>query len=161
MIKYFIIIILLITLGGCPTLAQQSGVASYYSNLLHGRRMSNGEKYHKDSLTCAHAKYALGTLLKVTNIKNGKSVVVEVTDRCSRHARRIIDLSYAAAKQIGLISHGMATVIVEKCRKEVNVPYRDNDDDGLPELDYEVTEGKNNTGKAKKDDYTPAWRKKK
>jgi len=95
--------------------------------------MSNGEKYHKDSLTCAHAKYALGTLLKVTNIKNGKSVVVEVTDRCARHARRIIDLSYAAAKQIGLISHGMATVIVEKCRKEVNVPYRDNDDDGLPE----------------------------
>ena len=46
--------------------------------------MSNGEKYHKDSLTCAHAKYALGTLLKVTNIKNGKSVVVEVTDRCAR-----------------------------------------------------------------------------
>ena len=45
--------------------------------------------------------------------------------------------------------------------QEVNVPFRDNDDDGLPELDYEVTEGKNNTGKAKKDDYTPAWRKKK
>ena len=43
--------------------------------------MSNGEKYHKDSLTCAHAKYALGTLLKVTNIKNGKSVVVEVTKK--------------------------------------------------------------------------------
>ena len=54
--------------------------------------MSNGERYHKDSLTCAHARFALGSLLKVTNIKNGKSVVVEVTDRCAKHARRIIDL---------------------------------------------------------------------
>ena len=139
-----------------PSFAQQRGMASYYSNRMHGRRMSNGDKYHKDSLTCAHAKFALGTLLKVTNIKNGKSVVVEVTDRCSNHARRIIDLSYAAAKQIGLISQGMATVKVEKYTERLGVPYRDEDvGDNLPELDYEVTESKKANG------YVPAWRKEK
>lgn len=116
--------------------------------------MSNGDKYHKDSLTCAHAKFPLGTLLRVTNIKNGKSVVVEVTDRCSSHSRRIIDLSYAAAKEIGILSMGMGMVRVEKYRREVNVPYRDDEELDLPELDYEVTENKTS-----KEPYSPAWRK--
>lgn len=114
--------------------------------------MSNGEKYHKDSLTCAHAKYALGTLLRVTNIKTGKSVVVEVTDRCSRHRRRIIDLSYAAARELGLISQGMAMVKVEKWCRNAQIPYRDDTEIDLPELDYEVTEGDNTK-------YSPAWKK--
>ena len=144
---------------GCPSLAQQRGMASYYSNRMHGRRMSNGDKYHRDSLTCAHAKYSLGTLLRVTNIKNGKSVVVEVTDRCSNHSRRIIDLSYAAAKELGIISQGMAMVRVEKYRRERNVPYRDDDEIDLPELDYEVTEGQKS--KSKNEPYSPAWRKEK
>ena len=151
--KYFIILILLIASKGCPSLAQQRGTASYYSNRMHGRRMSNGERYHKDSLTCAHARYALGSLLKVTNIKNGKSVVVEVTDRCAKHARRIIDLSYAAAKQIGILSQGVATVMVEKFKEKHGVPYRDNEVRDLPELDFETTKGV--------PDYSPAWRKKK
>lgn len=119
--------------------------------------MSNGDKYHKDSLTCAHAKFALGTLLKVTNIKNGKSVVVEVTDRCSNHARRIIDLSYAAAKQIGLIAQGIAAVKVERYKRELNIPYRDDDTEiDIPELDYEMTESS-----SKDKEYSPAWNKKK
>ncbi len=126
-------------------------MASYYSNRMHGRRMSNGDKYHKDSLTCAHAKFALGTLLKVTNVNNGKSVVVEVTDRCSSHARRIIDLSLAAAKRIDLIAQGMAAVLVEKYRPELKGPYRDDDDDRLPEIDYEVVKGGG--------DAVPAWKK--
>lgn len=113
--------------------------------------MSNGEKYHKDSLTCAHAKFSLGTMLKVTNVKTGKSVVVEVTDRCASHARRIIDLSYAAAKQIGLVSQGVAMVIVEKHKEEHGVPYRNEDNMiEIPELDFETTNGKSG--------YTPAWR---
>ena len=157
MTRNFIILILLIASWGCPSLAQQRGMASYYSNRMHGRRMSNGDKYHRDSLTCAHAKYSLGTLLRVTNIKNGKSVVVEVTDRSSNHSRRIIDLSYAAAKELGIISQGMAMVRVEKYRRERNVPYRDDDEIDLPELDYEVTEGQK--GKSKNAPYSPAWRK--
>ena len=124
-------------------------MASYYSNRLHGRRMSDGTKYHKDSLTCAHKSYELGTMLKVTNIKNGKSVVVRVADRC--RGRRIIDLSYAAAKEIGIISAGVAMVRVEKYEEDRGVPFRREDDVDLPELDYEITE-KGNT-------YTPAWRK--
>lgn len=151
--KYFIILILLIASRGCPSLAQQRGMASYYSNKMHGRRMSNGDKYHKDSLTCAHAKFSLGTLLKVTNVKTGKSVVVEVTDRCASHARRIIDLSFAAAKQIGLVSQGVAMVMVEKYIDRHSVPYRNDDSEiSLPELDFEKTDGGNA--------YTPAWRKK-
>lgn len=106
-------------------------------------------------MTCAHAKYALGSLLRVTNIKNGKSVVVEVTDRCSGHARRIIDLSYAAAKEIGIIAQGMAMVRVEKYKPTIDVPYRGDDEIDLPELDYEVTDNKNATKP-----YTPAWKKK-
>ena len=74
--------------------------------------MSDGTKYNKDSLTCAHKRYPLGTMLKVTNIRNGKSVVVRVSDRCG--SRRIIDLSYAAAKEIGIVSSGVGMVRVEK-----------------------------------------------
>lgn len=102
--------------------------------------MSDGSRYHKDSLTCAHKRYPLGSKLKVTNIKNGKSVVVKVTDRCG--GRRIIDLSYAAAKEIGLIAAGVATVRVERYFEFKGVPYKQEQEFNLPELDYEVTEGK-------------------
>ena len=114
-------------------------MASYYSNRMHGRRMSDGTKYHKDSLTCAHKTYPLGSMLKVTNIKTGKSVTVKVTDRCG--GRRIIDLSYAAAKEIGIISVGVAMVKVERINKKVNVPLKQEDDD-IPELDFEITKRK-------------------
>lgn len=151
--KYFIILILLITFGcRLSLLAQERGVASYYSNRMHGRRMSNGEKYHRDSMTCAHAKFALGTLLRVTNVKNGKSVVVRVTDRCARHARRIIDLSMAAAKQLGLVTAGVGTVLVERFHRKNEIPYRGDDDVELPEFDLEVTKPT--------DGYVPAWQQK-
>lgn len=130
-------------------------MASYYSNRMHGRRMSNGERYHRDSLTCAHASYALGTLLRVTNVRNGKSIVVRVTDRCARHARRIIDLSMAAARHLGIVEAGVALVAVEKYRKKSHAPYRDMGREELPELDFEVTKGQKQKGSS------PAWRKKK
>ncbi len=130
-------------------LAQERGTASYYSNKMHGRRMSNGQRYHRDSLTCAHKRYPLGSYVKVTNIRNKKWVVVKVTDRCG--GRRIIDLSHAAAKEIGLLAAGVATVLVERLYPQKGVPFKKANDTDLPELDYEVTEG---------DDYThPAWQK--
>ena len=108
-----VFLIILLTLTGCTFLpAQEKGMASYYSNRMHGRRMSDGTRYHKDSLTCAHKRYPLGTMLKVTNLKNNRSVIVKVTDRCG--SRRIIDLSYAAAKQLGMITAGVTMVKVEK-----------------------------------------------
>lgn len=112
--------------------------------------MSDGTKYHKDSLTCAHKRYPLGSMLKVTNLKNGKSVIVKVTDRCG--SRRIIDLSYAAAKEIDIIRSGVAMVKVEKYNDRKGVPYKDEEKNELPELDYEITN--------KNDDYTPEWVKK-
>lgn len=138
MIYRIILIITFLTIGHTFLPAQEKGMASYYSNRLHGRRMSDGTRYHRDSLICAHKSYELGTMLKVTNIKNGKSVVVRVADRC--RGRRIIDLSYAAAKEIGIISSGVAMVRVEKYKLERGVPYRREIDDDLPELDFEITE---------------------
>lgn len=109
--------------------------------------MSDGTKYHKDSLTCAHRRYPLGTKLKVTNIKNGKSVVVKVTDRCGR--RRIIDLSYAAAKTLGIITQGVAMVTVEKYTEKRIAPFKQEETIEIPELDFEITESDRG--------YMPAW----
>lgn len=139
MIARLALIIFFALTGHTLLLAQEKGMASYYSNRMHGRRMSDGTKYHKDSLTCAHKTYPLGSILKVTNIKTGKSVIVKVTDRCG--GRRIIDLSYAAAKEIGMISVGVTMVRVERIHKNVSVPLKQEDND-IPELDFEITQKK-------------------
>ena len=76
--------------------AQQHGKASFYSNRAHGHRTSDGSRYHKDSLTCAHRTLPFGTLIKVTNKKNGKEVIVRVTDRGPYAAGRVVDLSMAS-----------------------------------------------------------------
>ncbi len=103
--------------------AQTSGKASYYSNRLHGRKMSNGERYNSKGFTCAHRTLPFGTKLKVTNTRNGRSVVVRVTDRGPFVRGRIVDLSYAAAKEIGMISSGVAYIKVERLPKETEIPY--------------------------------------
>lgn len=116
----------------------QKGKASFYSKRATGARTSSGERLHHDSLTCAHRTYPFGTLLKVTNERNGKWVVVRVTDRGPHSRGLIIDLSHAAAKRIGIINQGVATVKVERYH-DSNIPYRLDDKD-LPEIDFEVTE---------------------
>jgi len=72
--------------------------------------MSNGEKYHRDSMTCAHLKYPLGTWLRVRNLTNGKEVVVQVTDRGPYSRKFSIDLSRAAARQLDIIQYGWRPV---------------------------------------------------
>lgn len=131
------------------TIAQEKGKASYYSHRLHGVRMSDGTKYHRDSMTCAHKRYPLGTLLKVTNLTNGKSVVVKVTDRGPHTRGRIVDLSYAAAKQINMIASGVVMVKVEVYKENAGVPYRNEEEDNDVELDFEFSKYIY--------DYTPAW----
>lgn len=97
-----------------PAMGQQThGKASYYGNGVHGRRTSDGSRYHKDSLTCAHRTLPFGTLLKVTNKKNGREVVVRVTDRGPFVKGRVVDLSMAAAKELDMVSAGVASVMVE------------------------------------------------
>lgn len=97
-----------------PTFGQQYGKVSYYSNRLKGRKTSNGERYNPRMFTAAHRTYNFGTILKVTNIDNGKIVVVRVTDRGPYARGRIVDISYVAAKQIGLIATGHANAKVEE-----------------------------------------------
>ena len=108
--SFFFIIILFINTLNNPVFAQQKGGASYYADKFHGRKTSSGIPYHRDSLTCAHKTYPFGTILEVINPKNGKKVLVEVTDRGPYSRNKIIDLSYAAAKQLDIIHQGVTTV---------------------------------------------------
>ena len=105
-------------------LAQQAeqvrGRASYYAGRFHGRKMSNGTSYHRDSLTCAHRTYPFGTLLEVTNPNNNKRVIVKVTDRGPYIRSRIIDVSHAAAQQLGMLKQG---VIQVEIREHIPMPY--------------------------------------
>ena len=98
--------------------AQTEGGASYYANKFHGRRTSSGAIYHKDSLTCAHRTLPFGTRLRVRNIRNGKEVVVKVTDRGPFCKGRIVDLSLAAAKEIDMIRSGVVRVEVTRLEND-------------------------------------------
>jgi rare lipoprotein A len=91
----------------------QKGIASYYGNSLHGHRTYSGEKYHKDSLTAAHRTFPMGTLVKVTNLKNDSVVIVKINDKMGS-TKRVIDLSMAAAKKLNFVRAGLATVTLEK-----------------------------------------------
>lgn len=94
---------------------------------------------HHDSLTCAHRTYPFGTMLKVTNPANGKSVIVRVTDRGPYVKGRIIDLSARAAREIGIIAQGIAPVIVERHHPAI-IPFKP-DDIELPDFEIGTNEG--------------------
>lgn len=95
------------------TADKKIGIASYYSDKFHGRRTANGERYDKHDLTAQHASLPFGTVLRVTNVKNHRSVDVRVNDRAGKHNRRLLDLSKQAAKEIGMLRSGVAKVEVE------------------------------------------------
>lgn len=91
------------------------GKASFYGGQHHGRKMANGKVFDKNALTCAHPFYKFGTKLLVTNIANGKSVTVTVTDRGGfTKLGRIIDLSEGSFKQISTLKSGIIKVKIEK-----------------------------------------------
>jgi rare lipoprotein A len=86
------------------------GVASYYGNELAGHRTASGERFNPGLLTAAHRTLPLGSMVRVTNPANGKSVVVRINDRGPFHGGRVIDLSKSAASQIGLVARGSGRV---------------------------------------------------
>jgi len=90
-----------------------SGIASWYGRDFHGKKTSNGEYYNMYDMTAAHKTLPMNTMLKVTNLNNSRSVVVRVNDRGPFVNSRIIDLSYAAAKRLGMIAKGTAPVRIE------------------------------------------------
>lgn len=91
-----------------------TGEASYYGREFMGSRTASGEKFDPNGLTAAHRTIAFGTRVRVTNLSNGKDVVVRINDRGPWKKGRIIDISYAAAKQIGMHRSGTAKVRLDR-----------------------------------------------
>lgn len=101
-----------------------SGVASWYGPGFHGKTTANGETYNQDDLTAAHRTLPFNTVVRVTNMDNGKSVTVRINDRGPYSDNRVIDLSRAAAAEIDMIDAGLARVRVQLVRSEAPVSRR-------------------------------------
>lgn len=97
-----------------PTIVANSfgGKASWYGPGFHGRLTANGERYNQNAMTAAHPSLRFGTRVKVTNLNNGRSVVVRINDRGPYAGGRVIDLSAAAARSLNMINSGVAPVEV-------------------------------------------------
>ncbi|HRI26357.1 MAG TPA: septal ring lytic transglycosylase RlpA family protein [Ferruginibacter sp.] len=93
------------------------GQASFYANKFQGRKTASGELFDQKKLTCACNVLPLGTWVKVTNLRNGRSVVVKINDRIHPRMRRVVDLSKAAAVKLGYVSRGLTRVKVEVVNK--------------------------------------------
>ncbi len=99
-------------------LYRQEGYASYYHKKFHGRKTTSGERFSNKELTAAHRTLPFGTLVKVTNIQTGKWVILKVNDRGPRSRKRVIDVSYRAARHLGMLNgKGIVRVNVEELPK--------------------------------------------
>lgn len=103
---------------------QQQGMASWYGKRFHGNKTASGEIYDMNKMTAAHTTLPIPSYAKVTNLSNGKSIVVRVNDRGPFHKDRIIDLSYAAAYKLGFIAKGSSLVEVEAIDPKLAANYK-------------------------------------
>lgn len=119
MFRCAIAVVLLVVLSGCANHlpaekgAVQQGLASYYHDKYHGRTTASGERFEQTALSAAHRNLPFGSKVKVTNINNGRSVVVRINDRGPFVSGRIIDLSRRAFTHISNLSAGVIAVEVE------------------------------------------------
>lgn len=113
---------MLLILAGCASVSVTSktpkrflevGLASYYAHKFHGRSTASGAIYDENRLTAAHRILPFGTLVRVTNLSNHRSVVLQVNDRCPLAKNSIIDVSFRAAQQLGFVQEGIVKVSVE------------------------------------------------
>lgn len=95
-----------------------TGTASYYHQKFHGKKTATGETFDINGMTAASNSLPLGTMVKVTNLKNGKTVTLKINDRMNAKNKRLIDLSYQAAKELDFINSGTCKVSVEKLPKK-------------------------------------------
>jgi rare lipoprotein A len=109
------------------------GKASFYHNKFNGRKCANGEIFSNKKMTCASNSLKLGTIVKVTNMKNNKSVIVKVTDRLAANNHRVVDLTYAAAKKLDFINSGLVKVKVEVVHKNKDTDETDAKDEIVEE----------------------------
>ncbi len=91
----------------------QIGIASYYGREFHGRRTASGQVYDRRELTAAHRTHPFGTRVRVTNLRNGRDVVVTITDRGPFKRDRIIDVSHRAARDLGFLREGTTRVRID------------------------------------------------
>lgn len=103
-----------------------NGVASWFGAWHHGKNTASGEPFDMYAMTAAHRKLPFGTVLRVTNTRNGQDVVVRVNDRGPYKRKRVLDLSYAAADRLGMRVSGTAPVTMEVVGDESGRPLRDN-----------------------------------
>lgn len=128
--KIYLIVVMLITIlipqignagGGVKRESSFNGKASYYGASHHGKTMANGKKFNRHNLTCAHRTLPFGTKLRVTNLDNGKSVIVEVTDRGPYSKGRVLDLSEKAFSEIASLKKGVTKVEVVELTTKINL----------------------------------------
>jgi rare lipoprotein A len=93
--------------------ATQRGKAAWYGSRFHGRKTASGEKFNKNALTAAHRKLPFGTVVRVTNLRNQRTVTVRINDRGPYGKGRIIDVSEAAARKLRMINSGVVPVVIE------------------------------------------------
>jgi rare lipoprotein A len=138
--KNFLKIFFLNFLFASSLLAQDEefGLASYYSDLFHGKATASGEPYDKNKYTCAHKTHPFGTMLKVTRLDNNKTVQVRVTDRGPFISGRVVEISRASADAIGLVQDGSARVKVEVAQEAKPV-------EAITDAPKSVTEKSSNT----------------
>ena len=101
---------------------EERGLASWYGTKFHSKKTTNGERYDMLAMTAAHKTLPLPTYVQVTNLANGKKVIVKVNDRGPFVSNRLIDLSYVAAKKLGMLGHGTAYVDVKAINPEQPTP---------------------------------------
>jgi rare lipoprotein A len=116
--RFFALVASLFCLISFQAIAQETGYASYVSDEFNGSGTAYGEVYDRNKLTCAHKMHPLGTRLKVTRLDNGRSVIVRVNDKGPYIKGRIVDLSYAAAKQLDILRLGEVEVKIEVAGQE-------------------------------------------
>ncbi|MBU1053240.1 MAG: septal ring lytic transglycosylase RlpA family protein [Proteobacteria bacterium] len=110
---------------------RERGIASWYGKDFHGKKTSNGEIYNMHDMTAAHKTLPLGTIVKVLNLDNNKEITLRINDRGPFVSKRIIDLSYEAAKRIGIVGPGTCSVEVATIGQEVK-----SEKDRVAPIDY-------------------------
>jgi rare lipoprotein A len=111
--KAFLVVLALVTAVGIAAAQSEEGTANFYGDKFQGKKTASGAIFDKDGLTAAHKKLPFGTKVKVTNVENGKSVVVTVNDRMAANNPAVIDVTHRAADELGFASSGKAKVKVE------------------------------------------------
>ena len=96
-----------------PVLETQKGIASFYADKYHGKITYGGEEYDMYGISAAHPTYPMNTIVRVTNIENGKNIILRINDKMPFREDRIIDLSFGAAQTLGFVNDGLKEVKIE------------------------------------------------